>query len=109
MNKSVSSWALLSAFGIFIVLGTSIPGALLSMFITGVIPGTNYTLPLWVVLILYPFIAFTALLWIASQPIFIGESERPIKDPIVTKASKPKKKKASLKQPALKRRPRSAV
>lgn len=109
MDKPVSIWALLSAFGIFIVLGTSVPNALLAMLITGVIPGTNYTLPLWVVVIIYPAIAFTALLWIASQPIFIGESERPVKDPVVAKASAPKKKQAALKQPALKRRPRSAI
>lgn len=109
MNKPVSTWALLSAFGIFIVLGTSLPSAVLSILITGVIPGTSYVLPLWVILTIYPIIAFTAVLWIASQPIFIGEDERPQKKPVLTKTSTSKTKKSVLKQPALKRRPRSAT
>ncbi|MEO5499314.1 MAG: hypothetical protein ABIR46_02350 [Candidatus Saccharimonadales bacterium] len=107
MYKPVSSWVILFTIGIFIVLGTSLPTALISMFISGVIPGTNYTMPLWATLMVYPFIGFTALLWIASQPIFIGESERPLIDPVVKKTSKPKKTTVALKQMTIKRRARS--
>lgn len=109
MDKSASWWAFLSAFGIFIVLGTSIPGALLSMFILGIIPGTAHTLPLWVVMAFYPVIALTALAWITRQPIFIGEINKPVKEPLVLKTTRIRKKKVSLKQPAIKRRARTAV
>ena len=109
MDKPASWWALLSAFGIFIVLGTSIPGALLSMYISGIIPGTNYTLPLWVLLTVYPAIAITAMLWIVSQTIFIGEINKPVKETLVIKTKTSRKKKVAIKQPALKQRPRAAV
>ena len=108
MEKSVSLWALLSAFGIFIVLGTSIPGELFSMFISGIIPGTTYTLPLWFVMTVYPIVAITALFWIASQPIYIGESYKPVKENTVIKTTPVKAKKSIKKQPVLKRRTRTA-
>ncbi len=109
MDMSVSRWALLSAFIIFIILGTSVPGELFSMFILGLIPGTSHTIPLWVAVTIYPVIALTSLYWVLSQPLYIGETSKPVKEPVVVKTTRVRKNKASSKQPTLKRRTRAAI
>ncbi len=108
MHKSVNMWALLSAIGIFFILGTSMPSVLFSMFVTGIILGTAYALPVWMIVTLYPILALIGLYWIFREPLYIGEIQK-----ISTKSSDIKikrvaKKKPVAKHPVAKRRQRVA-
>lgn len=91
MNKQrVFLWAG-SGLLLFLLLSqTPLVSTLFALFVLGIIPGTNYIVPAWVILLAYPSLMLASIFWIHRQSFFIGETSQPAK-PIVAKQPKSSK------------------
>lgn len=67
----------LCAFVVFILLvRPEILGALFALVFIGMIPGTNASVPSLVMFIAYALMAIFVILWLARQPMYIGNKTK---------------------------------
>ena len=95
---------------LFICTQTSLPTALLTFLVLGIIPGTTIAIPAWAILLVYPVLIVAATYWLRGRVFFIGELAPPVKPAIaVVKKAKKTKNTRTKKTAAAKRRARAAA
>ncbi len=103
MKRRVLFWVF-AVVGIFYVLvETQLPSNLFTLFILGMVPGTDLALPPVLMLVAYTFGFFAALYWLAHQTLFVAEPKKPAK-PVKQTSKKTTKKPTTAKKTAAKRR-----
>lgn len=113
MNKRVFVWTIVAAL-VVICMTTDLLTAVFALLVMGIVPGTNWNIPAWLMLITYPLGFFLLLRWISRQPLFIGTNAhnekvaRKLARKRVTKTVKKTTRKAQ-KLETIRRRYRSAV
>lgn len=64
---------ILALITFFVVIShPSVAAALLLFLFLGIIPGTNITVPFWVLLPTYTIGAIILMYWLSTQPLYIG-------------------------------------
>ena len=74
MNHRYMFGMSMAFLAICLVITTNALTMLFTLFVMGIVPGTSFTIPAWVILVGYPVIILIALGWLMSQPLFIGTS-----------------------------------
>lgn len=103
-KQRVFLWAGASILLFLLITQTSLVSTLFALFVLGVLPGTQFVIPAWIILIVYPCLFVTGIVWLRTQPLFIGEKARPVqpapvhKTPKVTKATSPAKRARTTKR-----------
>lgn len=113
MNKRIFVWTIVAVF-VVVCMTTDLLTAVFALLVMGIVPGTNWNIPAWLMLITYPLGFFLLLRWISRQPLFIGTNAhnekvaRKLARKRVTKTVKKTTRKAQ-KLETTRRRYRSAV
>lgn len=76
MNHRVMFRLSMVFLAVCLAITTSLPTLLFTLFIMGMLPGTQLTVPAWVVLTVYPLIMLLAIRWLSRQPLFSGNARR---------------------------------
>jgi uncharacterized membrane protein len=61
---------------IVLVLQFDLLGVLFALVFLGMIPGTDLSIPPWVMMIGYPLAIVAAIFWLVHQPLYIGSREK---------------------------------
>ncbi len=113
MNKRMVVWILVMLL-VLVSVTTNFITTLFALLVMGIVPGTSWTIPAWLMLVAYPLLFFTVLRWLTRQPMFIGSQAhnekvaRSLARKRVTKTAK-KTVRKSPKLETTRRRYRSAV
>ncbi len=113
MNKRILVWTIIAAF-VVICMTTDLLTAIFALLVMGIVPGVNWNIPAWLMLITYPLGFFLLLRCISRQPLFIRTNAhtekvaRKLARKRVTKTVKKTARKAQ-KLETTRRRYRSAV
>lgn len=95
---------------LFICTQTSLPTALLTFLVLGIIPGTTIAVPAWAILLVYPALIVAGIYWLRGHVLFIGELAPPVKPAVaVMKKVKKTRNTRTKKTTATKRRARATA
>lgn len=112
MKKGFVFWGIF-AISLYLLMQPAVYYTLLSFLFIGLVPGTQITLPFWVMWIIFCIIAGVALAWLFNQTLYIGDHaytekiakakarEHVLKTTAKTKTNRIKRKKPLAKQAAL--------
>jgi len=111
MNKRAFLWAGFVTTTLVVCAKTTFVTSVFALLVMGVIPGTTFTIPAWVMLIAYPVIFLATVTWFSTQSLLIGERASAVKKPARKPAVKRTRTKASMRRKitATKRRARATV
>jgi hypothetical protein len=112
MNTRALLWAGFVTVFLVLCTQTTFPTTVFALLVMGMIPGTDITIPAWVILATYPMVFLLTIYWLGRQSFFIGEQTTAV--PPATKPAKKRqtgkvKSHARRKSTAAKRRPRVAT
>lgn len=74
MNTLVYKWAALVLFVFIVCVQTQLLSIAFTFLVLGILPGTDFIVPSWAILITYPLLFIASLAWLNTQPLFIGET-----------------------------------
>ncbi len=76
MNKRTLLKVLVIATLLFCIVQLNLLGAIFALLFLGLVPGTDFSIPPAVMMVLYPIAILGAIYWLAHQPLYIGSQQK---------------------------------